>query len=199
MIAGYAHHGHVDEAIHHFKEMVDRGVRPDAVTFLALLSACRHSGLVEQGEEIFHSMRKHFNVLPEIDHYACMIDLYGRDNQLGKVVGFMKMIPTELGAAIWGVFLNACRINGNTIFAREVEEKLLGNIGDDGARYVQLANVYAAEGNWHDMGRIRKKMRGKEVKKLAGCSWVHMENGVHTFTSGYTSHSKAKEIYKCLA
>ena len=199
MIAGYAHHGYVDEAIHHFKEMVDRGVRPDAVTFLALLSACRHSGLLEQGEEIFHSMRKDFNVLPEIDHYACMIDLYGRDNQLGKVVAFMKMIPTELDAAIWGVFLNACRINGNTIFAREVEEKLLRNIGDGGARYVQLANVYAAEGNWHDMGRIRKKMRGKEVKKLAGCSWVHIENGVHTFTSGDTSHSKAKEIYKCLA
>ncbi|GMY05846.1 putative pentatricopeptide repeat-containing protein At3g18840 [Fagus crenata] len=200
MIAGYAHYGHENEAIQHFDEMVERGVRPDAVTFLALLSACRHSRLVEQGEKIFLSMRKDFNVLPETNHYACMIDLYGRTNQLEKVVAFMRMVPMEPDAAIWGAFLNACRINGNIVLAREMEEKLLSSVGDDGARYVQLANVYAAEGNWDDMGRIRKKMRREEVKnKFAGCSWVYVENGVHTFTSGDTSHFKTEDIYKSLA
>jgi hypothetical protein len=151
--------------------MVERGVRPDAVTFLAFLSACRYSGLVEQGEKIFLSMRKDFNVLPETNHYACMIDIYGRTNQLEKVVAFMRMVQIELDATILGAFLNACRINENTVLAREVEEKLLSNVGDDGAQYVQLANVYATEGNWNDMGRIRKKMRKKEVKnKFASCS-----------------------------
>ncbi|KAG7976086.1 hypothetical protein I3843_06G131100 [Carya illinoinensis] len=199
MISSYAHHGHETEAIQLFKEMVERSVRPDAVTFLALLSACRHSGLVEQGEQFFHSMRTEYNILPEIEHYACMIDLYGRANQLEKAVALMKMIPIDLDAVIWGAFLNACRTNGNTAFAREAEEKLLESEGVDGARYVQLANVYAAEGNWDEMGRIRKKMRGKEVKKLAGCSWVYVQNRVHTFTSSDISHCKTDEIYRTLA
>lgn len=199
MIAGYAHHGHENEAIQLFREMVERGFRPDAVTFIALLSACRHCGLVEQGEDFFHSMRKDYNILPEIDHYACMIDLYGRATQLEKAIAFMRTIPIELDAVIWGAFLNACRINGNTVLAREAEENLLKSAGDDGARYVQLANVYAAEGNWDEMGRIRKKMRGKEAKKLAGCSWVYLENRAHTFTSSDMSHSKTEDMYKTLA
>jgi pentatricopeptide repeat protein len=199
MIAGYAHHGHENEAILLFREMVERGFRPDAVTFIALLSACRHCGLVEQGEEFFHSMRKDYNILPEIDHYACMIDLYGRATQLEKAIALMRTIPIKLDAVIWGAFLNACRINGNTVLAREAEEKLLGSAGDDGSRYVQLANVYAADGNWDEMGRIRKEMRGKEVKKLAGCSWVYLENRVHTFTSSDMSHSKTEDMYKTLA
>ena len=139
MIAGYAYHRHENEAIQYFEEMVESGVRPDAITFLALLSACHHSRLVEQGEKIFHSMRKDLNVLPKTNHYVCMVDLYGRTNQLEKVVAFMRMVPIELDAAIWGAFLNACRINGNTVLAREVEEKLLSNVGDDRAQYVQFS------------------------------------------------------------
>ncbi|KAK9287356.1 hypothetical protein L1049_015773 [Liquidambar formosana] len=198
MIAGYAHHGRESEAIHLFEELLERAVRPDAVTFVALLSACRHCGLVEMGEKYFYSMTEDYSVSPETDHYACMIDLYGRANQLEKAVAFMRRIPIELDAVIWGAFLNACKINRNIEFAREAEEQLLRIEEDNGARYVQLANVYAAEGKWAEMGRIRKKMRGKEVKKLAGCSWVYVENKVHTFTSGDRSHMKTEAIYSAL-
>ncbi|XP_059647705.1 putative pentatricopeptide repeat-containing protein At3g18840 [Cornus florida] len=195
MIAGYAHHGCEKEAILLFEEMLDSGIRPDAVTFVALLSVCRHSGLVELGEKYFHSMTNYHGISPEIDHYACMIDLYGRANQLEKAAAFMKDIPIELDAVILGTFLNACKINSNVELAREAEEKLLRIEGDNGARYVQLANVYAADGKWIDMGRIRKKMRGKEVKKHAGCSWVNVGNRVHIFTSGDRSHSETESIY----
>ncbi|KAA8544927.1 hypothetical protein F0562_019678 [Nyssa sinensis] len=171
MMAGYAHHGFETEAIQLFEEMLDRRVRPDAVTFIALLSACRHCGLVEVGEKYFYSMKNDYAITPEIDHYACMIDLYGRANQLDKAVTFMREIPVELDGVILGTFLNACKINRNVELARDAEKKLLRIERDNGARYVQLANVYAAEGNWIEMGRIRKKMRGNEVKKLAGCSW----------------------------
>ena len=197
MTAGYAHHGNENQAIQQFEEMLERGVRPDAVTFVALLSACRHCGLVELGEKYFASMT-HYNILPEIDHYACMIDLYGRANQLEKAVAFMKRIPIEPDAVILGAFLNACRINRNTKLAREAEEKILRIEGDNGARYVQLANVYAAEGKWVEMGRIRRKMRENEIKKFAGCSWVYVENRVHIFTSGDSSHSSAEAIYSIL-
>ncbi|THG02677.1 putative pentatricopeptide repeat-containing protein At3g18840 [Camellia sinensis] len=198
MIAGYAHHGYENEAIQLFEEMLERGFTPDEVTFLALLSACRHCGLVEIGEKYFHSMTEDYAITPEIDHYACMIDLYGRANQVEKAVGFMRRIPIERDAVLMGTFLNVCKINKNVELAREAEEELLRIGGDSGARYVQLANVYAAEGNWVEMGRIRKKMRGKEVKKPTGCSWVYIENKVHIFTSGDRCHSQTEAIYSIL-
>ncbi|PSS02574.1 Pentatricopeptide repeat-containing protein [Actinidia chinensis var. chinensis] len=198
MIAGYAHHGYENEAIGLFEEMLEGGFRPDEVTFLALLSACRHCGLVEMGEKYFYSMTKEFAIAPEIDHYACLIDLYGRAKQLEKVVAFTRTIPVERDAVLLGTFLNTCKINRNVELAREAEEELLRIEGDNGARYVQLANVYAAEGKWVEMGRIRKKMRGKEVKKLAGCSWVYVESRVHIFTSGDRSHSQTEAIYSIL-
>ncbi|KAG7011692.1 putative pentatricopeptide repeat-containing protein [Cucurbita argyrosperma subsp. argyrosperma] len=199
MIAGYAHHGWENEAVHLFKEMTENDLKPDAITFIALLSACRHSGLVELGERFFNSMTNDYNISPEIDHYACMIDLYGRANELDKALAFMKRIPIELDAVIWGAFLNACRINGNTELAREAEDELLMIEGENSARYVQLANVYAAEGNWEEMGRIRKKMKGKDVKKNAGFSWVFVENKFHVFISGDRFHLQNEAIYSTLA
>lgn len=198
MIAGYAHSGHGDRAIELYREILERSLRPDSVTFLALLSACRHCGLVEIGEKYFHSMTQEHNILPEIDHYSCMIDLYGRTNQLGKAIDFMKTIPNDLDAVIWGAFLNACKLNGKLQIARDVEEMLLSMEEDNGSRYVQLANLYAEHGSWAEMERIRRKMRGKEVKKLTGCSWLCVENAVHVFTSGDMSHTEAEAIYSTL-
>lgn len=197
MIAGYAHHGFENEAIQLYQEMLKKSLKPDAVTFVALLSACRHRGLVELGEQFFISMEE-YNIVPEIYHYACMVDMYGRANQLEKAVEFMRKIPIQIDGTIWGAFLNACRISSNTELVKQAEEKLLKVEVDNGSRYVQLANAYAAEGKWDEMGRIRKKMRGKEAKKLAGCSWIYVENGIHVFTSGDTSHSKADAIYSTL-
>ncbi|XP_050363030.1 putative pentatricopeptide repeat-containing protein At3g18840 [Argentina anserina] len=195
ILAGYAHHGCETKAIQIFKELLKRGIKPDAVTFLALLSACRHSCLVEVGERFFKSMTKDYNILPELDHYACMIDLYGRANQLEKAKALMINIPMGLDTSLWGAYLNACRVNGNTKLAREAEERLLKLGGATGDRYVQLANFYASDGNWKEVGRLRQKMKGKEVKKAAGCSWLYVDNGVHTFISGDSSHPKTDKIY----
>ncbi|KAL1833744.1 hypothetical protein ACET3Z_003395 [Daucus carota] len=198
MIAGYAHHGFEYQALRHFEEMKERGLIPDAGTFVAVLSACRHCGIVELGEMYFTYMTKDYAILPEIDHYACLIDLYGRANQLEKAVALMREMPVEPDAVILGTFLNACKMNRNLELARETEEKLLKIEEGNGARYVQLANLYASEGKWDEMGRIRKKMRGNEVKKSAGCSWAHVGNKVHIFTSGDKLHSETDAIYDIL-
>ncbi|KAK4742304.1 hypothetical protein SAY87_000305 [Trapa incisa] len=198
MIAGYAHSGHGDRAIELYHEMLEKSLRPDSVTFLALLSACRHCGLVELGEQYFHSLTLEHDVLPEIDHYCCMIDLYGRTNCLEKAIDFMKTIPSNMDAAIFGAFLSACKLNGKLQMVREVEEKLLTMEEGNGSRYIQLANLYAEHGHWDEMERIRRKMRGKEAKKLAGCSWLYVEDLVHVFTSGDTTHMKSDAIYSTL-
>ncbi|KAK9184290.1 hypothetical protein WN943_024638 [Citrus x changshan-huyou] len=199
MIACYAHHGHEEKAILLFEEMLEKGIKPDAVTFVAILSAFRHRGSVEMGEKYFNSMTADYKISPETDHYACMIDLYGRANQLEKAIEFMKNIPTEEDAVILGSFLNVCRLNRNAELAGEAEEKLLRLEGNNKARYVQLANVYAAEGNWAEMGRIRKQMRGMKGNRFAGCSWVYVEHEIHIFTVGDVSHPKTNAIYSVLA
>ncbi|XP_074275383.1 putative pentatricopeptide repeat-containing protein At3g18840 [Silene latifolia] len=198
MIAGYAHHGHGIKAITLFEEMCKSGIRPNAGTFVSLLSNCRHVGLVELGEKIFYAMEGEYGVKPEVDHHACMVDLYGRAGQLDKVVNFMKNITIEPDGVLLGAFVNACRMNGNVELAREVEEKMLQIEGESGSRYVQLANVYATQGKWDEVGRIRKKMKGKEVKKIAGCSWLNLENEVTIFTSGDKGHSRSDAIYSLL-
>ncbi|XP_058086375.1 putative pentatricopeptide repeat-containing protein At3g18840 [Magnolia sinica] len=199
MLAGFAHHGREKEVIQLYEEMVERDIIPDAVTFIALLSACRHAGLVKAGEKYFHSMTKDHGITPEIDHYSCMVDLLGRAGHLDKALLLIRRMAVEPDAIIWGTFLNACRMNGNVDLARKAEDGLLRMEADNGARYVQLANVYAAQGEWSEMGRIRRKMRGREAKKIAGCSWVYVENEMNAFTSGDRSHSKAEAIYAMLA
>ncbi|KAL2983565.1 hypothetical protein AAZX31_12G044500 [Glycine max] len=179
MIAGYAHHGLENKAIQLFQEMLNKSVKPDKVTFVALLSA-------------------YYNILHEIYHYACVVDMYGKANQLEKAVEFMRKIPLQIDATIWGAFLNACQMSSDAALVKQADEELLKVEADNGSRYVQLANVYAAKGKWDEMGRIRKKMRGYEAKKLAGCSCIYVENGLNVFTSGDRSHSKADAIYSTL-
>ncbi|GJZ53726.1 putative pentatricopeptide repeat-containing protein [Tanacetum coccineum] len=198
MIAGFAHHGYENEAFELFDKMVKSGFIPDNVTFIAILSACRHCGIVKKGETYFKLMTEEYNITPELDHYACMIDLYGRANELDKAMEFMRNIPIELDAVVLGTFVSACRMHRNLDLAREAEEMLLRIGGDSGTRYVQLANIYASEGKWDEMGRIRKKMRGNDVSKTAGCSWVHIGSKVHSFISCDRHHSEAEVVYGIL-
>ncbi|KAK9120454.1 hypothetical protein Syun_018071 [Stephania yunnanensis] len=175
MVAGYAHNGYEVKAIGLFEEMMKSNIRPDEVTFIAVLSACRHAGLMELGDKYFDSMTEDYGLVPEIDHYSCMVDLYGRANNLRKAVEFMKKIPMELDAVILGALLNACKMNGNMELAKETENKLLKIEADNGARYVQLANAYAAKGDWAEMSRIRRKMRGEKFESspvVVGFMWT---------------------------
>ncbi|RWR90663.1 putative pentatricopeptide repeat-containing protein [Cinnamomum micranthum f. kanehirae] len=198
MMGGFAHHGRVNETIRIFKDMLYNCIRPDAITFIALLSACRHAGLVEEGEKYFDSMIKNHGISPEIDHYSCIIDLLGRAGQLDKALLMIERMEVKPDAIIWGTFLNACKMNRNVELAREAEEKLLRMEEDNGARYVQLANTYAAKGEWSEMGRIRRKMREMEVKKHPGCSWVYVENKMKIFVSNDRLHPEAEATYRML-
>ncbi|KAF3779421.1 putative pentatricopeptide repeat-containing protein [Nymphaea thermarum] len=159
MIAGYANHGREMDAINLFEEMIQEGIKPDEISFIAIFSACRHAGLVVKGENFFNCMVTDHGITPGLDHYACMIDLFGRSNCMDKAEEMIKNIPQEPDAIVLGAFLNACRSNGKTKLAGAVEEKLLSLEADNGARYIQFANLYAAEGIWSEMGRIRGKMR----------------------------------------
>lgn len=199
MLSGYAHHGHDAKAFKLFEEMTEAGLKPDEITFISLLSACRHSGLVLEGEKYFKSMTEVYSISPEVGHYTCIIDLYGKTSRLDKAIELMRGIDqVEEDAVILGAFLNACNLNKNTELVKEVEEKLLEIDGCNGSRYIHLANSYASSGRWDEMRQIRNRMRGKELGKFYGCSWAYIDNQLHMFRSSDISHFRTEAIYSML-
>eukprot|EP01018_Ginkgo_biloba_P029873 Gb_06985 [translate_table: standard] len=198
MISGFAHHGHGLAAHQLFKQMVEAGMKPDHITFIAILSACSHAGLVDEGCHYFDSMSRDHCITPTADHYACVIDLLGRAGHLHMAEEFIKNMPFEPDAIVWGAFLGACRIHGNMKLGKLAAECLIKLEPQNAASYVLLSNIYAAAGRWDDVTNVRKLMKDKGAKKNPGCSWIEVKNTVHQFVVDDRSHPKTEEIYSTL-
>ncbi|XP_050378512.1 pentatricopeptide repeat-containing protein At5g66520-like [Argentina anserina] len=113
LISGMAMNGHGIHVLQLFSSMLVNEISPDGVTFLGLLTACSHAGLVNQGLMFFNAMNKIYQIVPETQHYACLVDMYGRAGLLEEVEAFIKEMPTESDGPVWGALLNACKIHGN--------------------------------------------------------------------------------------
>nr|XP_043620075.1 putative pentatricopeptide repeat-containing protein At5g09950 [Erigeron canadensis] len=201
MISGYARHGHGDESLKIFKKMKLEGQLPDHVTFIGVLSACSHMGLVDQGFEHFNDMSKVYGLNPKMEHFSCMVDILGRAGEFDKMEDFLNKMPMNPSMLIWRTVLGACcRASGErtTDLGRRAGSKLLELDPDNAVNYVLLSNMYAAKGNWEDMKKTRFLMKRAAVKKEAGCSWVTMKDGVHVFVASDKSHPDTDAIYKKL-
>ncbi|XAR73830.1 hypothetical protein NMG60_11007929 [Bertholletia excelsa] len=195
MIVGFAMHGCAKAAIQLFEEMVKTEIKPNRVTFIGVLTACSHAGMVQHGKEVFGMMEKCYGVTPSADHYACMVDLLGRAGHLEEALELVRTMPMDSHGGVWGALLGACRIHGNPDIAEiaanhlfELEPNSIGN-------YILLSNIYALAGRWNDVSRVRKLIRTKGLQKNPGCSWVEGNKGViHEFFAGEMTHPKSKEI-----
>ncbi|CAH1444992.1 unnamed protein product [Lactuca virosa] len=189
-------HGHGETCLKLFENMIESGAHPDAITFISLLSACSHSGLIEQGEQCFNAMEKDYGIKPGLKHYGCYVDMLGRAGELEKAYDFIKSMPLTPDASVWGALLGACRIYGNTDLGKVVSDKLLevdeGNVG----YYVLLSNIYANAGKWEGVNRVRLMANEKGLKKTPGWSSVEIDKRMEVFYTGNYSHSKCDEIYK---
>ncbi|OMO84487.1 hypothetical protein COLO4_22007 [Corchorus olitorius] len=199
MIAGFAINGCAYAALNLFREMVQTGIKPNRVTFIGVLTACCHSGMVEQGRQIFASMEEEFGVSPEVDHYSCMVDLLGRAGCLEEALKLAQTMPVEPNAAVWGALLGACRTHGNPDIAQIAANHLFElepyNIGN----YILLSHVYASAERWNDVSMVRKLMREKGFKKIPACSWLEGKKGViHEFFAGDMTHPRSGEMKQVL-
>jgi len=188
MIAGYCHHGHGSEALELFKQMQHEGIHPDHITFVSVLSAFSHVGLVDDGCYCFDSMSREHGITPRMEHYACMVDLLGRAGLLKEAVNFIKVMPFKPGTVVLRALLGACRIYGNTELGKHVAECLLENNPEDTATYVLLSNIYAAAGSWDEAVKVRRKMKDKGLTKDPGSSWIEVKNRVQVFVAGDAFH-----------
>ncbi|GAB2214860.1 hypothetical protein Drorol1_Dr00019225 [Drosera rotundifolia] len=198
MISGYAQHGHGQEALEVFKEMQSMNMKMDGVTLIAVVSACVHAGLVAEGEKYFDMMIKKHHINPTMEHYACMVDLYGRAALLDKAMELINQMPFPAGEKVWRSLLGACCVHRNLELGKLAAKNLISLQPQDPAAHVLLSNLYARCGNWRDRAEVRKLMDKKKLKKEAGRSWIEVKNKAYTFLAGDRSHPLADQIFSKL-
>ncbi|XP_059287733.1 pentatricopeptide repeat-containing protein At5g66520-like [Lycium ferocissimum] len=195
MIGGLAMHGKGEAAIEVLKEMESKRVAPDYITFVNLLSACAHSGLVEEGKHYFRYMKEAYGIEPGMEHYGCLVDLLGRAGLLEEARRVVNEMPMSPNVGVLGALLGACRIHKNIELGEVIGKEVIELEPHNSGRYVLLANLYAYAGRWEDVANIRKLMNDRGVKKVPGFSMVELEGVVSEFIAGGRTHPQAKEIY----
>ncbi|KAK1282745.1 Pentatricopeptide repeat-containing protein [Acorus calamus] len=175
MVVGFAMHGHGELLVEYFYRMLKGGVRPDGVSFLGVLVGCSHAGLVDTAHWIFDQMEGVHGVRRELKHYGCMADLMGQAGLIEEVLDMIKDMPMKADAFIWGGLLGGCRIYGNIEVAEIAFKRLMELDPDDSGIYTVMASVYANVERWDDVGRMKRQLDARGVKKNVGCSSVRRE------------------------
>ncbi|KAG9439162.1 hypothetical protein H6P81_019327 [Aristolochia fimbriata] len=183
------------EALDLFQQMLQEGIAPNQITMVSVLSACNHAGLINEAKHYFKSMRELFGIEPTGEHYACMIDLYGRAARMDEAVELLAMMPFEPNASVWGAVLGASRMHGDLELGRRAADMLFVLEPEKSGTHVLLANMYASAGKWQKVKEVRRLMKDRNVKKEPGVSWIEVKDKVHTFIVGDRSHSRSDEIY----
>ncbi|KAJ4705286.1 Pentatricopeptide repeat-containing protein [Melia azedarach] len=198
MIAAYGYHGQGKKALELFPMMLSSGVLPNRITFVSLLYACSHIGLVEEGLQLFSSMQDDFSIVPDVKHYTCMVDLLGRAGRLSEALKLIESMSVEKDEGLWGALLGACRIHKNVDLAEMAAKSLLELQPQNPGHYVLLSNIYANAGRWQDVAKIRDLMTQRRLKKVPGWTWIEVDNQIHQFSVGDGTHPRSKDIYGML-
>lgn len=198
MIMAFAVHGLWMEALALFHKLRMTGVKPDGITFVGVILACTHGGLVDEGKLIFNSMEADFSINPRIEHYGCMVDLLGRAGLLKEAYSMIISMPAEPDAVIWGALLGACSFHGNIELAETAVDKLMYLEPQNTANLVILSNIYASSGKWDGVAQVWKLLKEKDHKKSAGYSFIELDGRMHKFLVEDMSHPIFEEIYKTL-
>lgn len=199
MIGGYAMHGMGKAALKVFSDMLELGVNPDHVVITAVLSACSHAGLVDEGLEIFRSIEKVQGIKPTPEQYASLVDLLARGGQISDAYSLVNRMPVEADCNVWGTLLGACRIHHEVELGRVVANRLFEMEADNIGNYVVMSNLYAADARWDGVVEIRKLMKTRDLKKPAACSWIEVERKNNAFMAGDYSHPRRDMIYWVLS
>ncbi|KQJ91779.1 pentatricopeptide repeat-containing protein At2g22410, mitochondrial [Brachypodium distachyon] len=198
MIMAHAVHGQSEEVLRLFEQLKGTCIVPDEITFLGLLSACSHSGLVSEGRRYFKEMKLIYGIEPKSEHYACMIDLLGKIGLLEEAFEVAKGMPMETDEAGWGALLNACRMYGNVEIGEFAADKLVQLNPLDSGIYVLMSQIYASKNKWDQVKILRVLMRERGVKKNPGCSSIEVDGKFHEFLVADVSHVHSEDIYAAL-
>ncbi|TXG62805.1 hypothetical protein EZV62_009799 [Acer yangbiense] len=195
LIVGYAKNGRGKDSLQFYDQMLASGTKPDSITFIGLLFACSHAGLVENARHYIESMNKVYGIQTGPEHYACMIDLLGRLGKLVEAKELLDQMVVEPDATVWKAFLASCRVHGNLELGERAAKNLFELEPKNAMPYVLLSNMYSAAGKWDAAASIRKLMKSRGISKEPGCSWIELNSQVHTFLSEDRGHPRTADIY----
>lgn len=198
MIMGYALHGHAHEAILLFTKMEMEGVKPNSVSFVAVLTACSHAGLVNEAWKYLRSMTQNYAITPGLEHYAAVSDVLGRAGRLDEAYKFISSLHIKTTGSIWSTLLSACRVHKNVELAEKIANEIFKIDPEYMGAYILLSNVYVAAGRWKNAAKIRITMGKKGMKKKPACSWIEVKNKVHGFVAGDENHPDYGRINEAL-
>ncbi|GJN41187.1 hypothetical protein PR202_gn00530 [Eleusine coracana subsp. coracana] len=194
IVAAYAQHGKYQKVIALFHEIEAHGLTPNDVTFLSVLSACGHVGMVDDSLKLFDLMSSKYAISPRAEHYACIVDILSRAGQLDKACNYIKDMPFEAEKNVWGALLGACQTRGNVQLGELAAMMLTQADSESSGPYVMLSNIYAAAGMWDEVNHVRGRMKQKGIKKQPGYSWTEIADEVHMFVGGDASHPAMSKI-----
>ncbi|XP_015076085.1 pentatricopeptide repeat-containing protein At2g02980, chloroplastic isoform X1 [Solanum pennellii] len=196
MIMAYAIHGRARCAITLFQEMQNTKVNPDGITFLGLLYACNHSGLIKEGFRFFNSMTEYYRIVPGVKHYGCMLDSLARAGRLTDAFKFLTELPIPPTLLLWRTLLAACSIHGNVDLGKLVLERIFELDKSHSGDYVIFSNMCARAGKWEEVNYIWKLMKERGIKKIPGCSSIEVNNVLHEFFSGEVTCIEHRELHQ---
>ncbi|KAH1204754.1 Pentatricopeptide repeat-containing protein, mitochondrial [Glycine max] len=191
LINAYAFHGLAKEAIEVFGKMLSCGVIPDRISFLGVLSACSHCGLVTKGLHYFNLMTSVYKIVPDSGQYTCLVDLLGRRGLINEAFEFLRLMPMEAESNTLGAFIGSCNLHENIGMAKWAAEKLFIKEPEKNVNYGVMSNIYASHRHWYDVEGVRRMMGNKCDARVPGCSWIEISNQVHSFVSNDKTHLKA--------
>ncbi|XP_021715311.1 pentatricopeptide repeat-containing protein At5g50990-like [Chenopodium quinoa] len=195
MITGLAVHGLATDAIYVFSRMEEENIFPDSITFLGILVACSHCGLVELGKKYFDMMNRKYSIEPELEHYGTMVDILGRAGRLDEAYATIRAMSMKPDVVIWKALLSACRTYRNA----PLGEIAIRNISSlDGGDYVLLSNTYCSLNKWSSSANMREEMKREGIHKDHGKSWIELAGIIHHFKAGNQAHPEMEAIYKIM-
>ncbi|XP_044461874.1 pentatricopeptide repeat-containing protein At5g65570 [Mangifera indica] len=197
MIYSYAQNGFGAEALELFTRMKDLRLHPNEITFLSVLLACNNAGFVDEGCQIFASMKSCHDIELTRDHYACMVNLLGRAGRLEEAEILINQVENP-DVVLWRTLLSACRIHGEVKIVERIKNKVLELAAGDEGTHVLLSNLFASTGKWNQVIEIKTAMREMKLKKDPAMTWVDVDREVHTFMAGNCSHPRLQEIFETL-
>ncbi|KAL2342048.1 hypothetical protein Fmac_009988 [Flemingia macrophylla] len=172
LISAYGLHGYGEQALQLFYEMNERRMKPDAITFLAVLSACNHAGLVSEGQRVFKQVNVDYKIPLTIEHYACLVDLLGRSGKLEDALKILRTMPMKPSARVWSSLVSACKLHGRLDIAEMLAPQLLRSEPNNAANYTLLNTIYAEHGHWLDTEQVSEAMKIRRLKKCYGFSRI---------------------------
>ena len=198
MIMGLAMSGCEEEAIELFSKLDSSSLERDGVSFLAVLMACKHSGMVDKAKDYFSLMTEKYKIEPSIRHYSCLVDVLSQAGLLEEAEKVILSMPIDPDAIIWGSLLSACRKHRNVEMAQRAAERVIELDPNESSAYVLMSNVYADSNRFKEAIEQRLSMKEKRVEKEPGCSLIEVDGEVHEFVAFGRTHPRAKEIYSLL-